>query len=100
MCVGQRKRRPPRASKPRGKGNHMDGVVRWYSAQGFGFIDDPSGSTNGEAYYLHITAVKNRTVLKPGDSVIFDAAQSPKGLKAVNVRAVETKEAIKCPQTI
>jgi cold shock CspA family protein len=76
----------------------MRGIVRWYSAQGFGFIDDPSGCTNGEAYYFHITAVKNRTVFKAGDSVIFDPTQSPKGLKAVNVRAVDTKEAIKCSQ--
>jgi len=78
----------------------MQGIVRWYSAQGFGFIDDPSGRTDGTAYYFHITSVKNRTVFKPGDSVIFDAAQSPKGLKAVNVRAVDTKEVLSCPQTI
>jgi cold shock protein len=77
----------------------MQGIVRWYSAQGFGFIDDPSGSTNGEAYYFHITAVKNRTILKAGDAVTFDPTQSPKGLRAVNVCAVKTKEAIPCPQT-
>ena len=65
----------------------IKGVVRWYSAQGFGFIDDPAGSTNGEAYYFHITDVKNRVPLKPGDSVLFEPTQSPKGLKAVNVCA-------------
>lgn len=63
------------------------GVVRWYSAQGFGFIDDPSGSTHGEAYYFHITDVKNRVALKAGDSVLFEPTRSPKGLKAVNVYA-------------
>lgn len=79
----------------------MQGIIRWYSAQGFGFIDDPSGDTNGEAYYFHITAVKNRTILKSGDSVLFDPTQSSRGLKAVNVRAVavETNEVFKCPQT-
>jgi cold shock CspA family protein len=76
----------------------MRGIVRWYSAKGFGFID-ALGSESGEAYYFHITAVTNRTPLKPGDSVLFDPTQSPKGLKAVNVRAVETKAGIRCPQT-
>jgi cold shock CspA family protein len=76
----------------------MQGIVRWYSAQGFGFID-ALNSTGGNAIYFHITAVKNRTILKPGDSVIFDTASSPKGLKAVNVRAVDTKEERPCPQT-
>ena len=78
----------------------MEGIVRWYSAQGFGFIDEPSGSTNGEAYYFHVTAVTNRAVLNPGDSVIIDAAQGPRGLKAINVRVLGAKEAIKCPQPI
>jgi len=77
----------------------MQGMVRWYSAQGFGFID-ALGSESREAFYFHITAVKNRAILRAGDSVLFDPTQSPKGLKAVNVRAVDTKEANKCPQTI
>jgi cold shock CspA family protein len=89
-----------KVSAKRRRSKYMQGIVRWYSAQGFGFIDDPSGSTNGEAYYFHVTAVRNRAILKPGDSVIFDAAQGPRGLKAVNVRVLDTKEAIKCPQTI
>jgi cold shock CspA family protein len=78
----------------------MLGTVRWYSAQGFGFID-PLASSDGAAYYFHITAVRNRSALKAGDSVIFDPTQSPKGLRAVNVRtALETKEALTCPQKI
>ncbi len=73
------------------------GTVRWYSAQGFGFID-PSDSADGEAAYFHITCVKGRKVFKAGDTVQFDLTQGPKGLKAVNVSGVETKEATECPQ--
>lgn len=76
----------------------MQGVVRWYSAKGFGFID-PVGSTDESAIYFHITSVSGRTILKPGDAVAFDIVQVPKGLKAVNVRAVEMKEERQCPQT-
>jgi cold shock CspA family protein len=75
----------------------MRGIVRWYSHQGFGFID-ASTSTDGEAVYFHITAVKNRSVFKAGDSLIFDTAPSLKGLKAINVRAVDTKEESQCHQ--
>jgi cold shock CspA family protein len=78
----------------------MQGIVRWYSHQGYGFID-PSGSTDGNAIYFHICDVKGRTILKAGDAVKFGVAQVPKGLKCVNVRAgvVDTKEEIQCPQT-
>ena len=76
----------------------MQGTVRWYSNQGFGFID-ALGSTDGEAYYFHITVVKNRTVFKAGDSVVFEPTQSPKGLRAINVCAVKTKEATPCSPT-
>jgi cold shock protein len=65
----------------------QDGIVRWYSAQGFGFID-PSSSTDGEALYFHITCVKNRTILKAGDRVQFDTMQGNKGLKCVNVQPI------------
>ena len=85
----------------------MQGIVRWYSHQGYGFIDalprtdiDALPSTDGEAIYFHITAVKNRTVFKAGDAVSFDTTSSPKGTRAINVRAVETKEEIQCPQTL
>ena len=77
----------------------QDGIVRWYSAQGFGFID-PSSSTDGVALYFHITTVKHRTVLKAGDKVTFDTIQGLKGLKCINiVRVSDTKEEIQCPQT-
>jgi CspA family cold shock protein len=69
----------------------MKGKVRWYSHQGYGFIDAVP-ITDGEAIYFHITAVKNRTIFKAGDAVSFDTAPSLKGTKAVNVRAADTKE--------
>jgi cold shock CspA family protein len=77
----------------------MQGIVRWYSAQGFGFIDDPSGSTDGKAIYFHITDVMDRKIFKARDAVTFDLKQAPKGLKAVHVKAVNTKEVVQCPPT-
>jgi cold shock CspA family protein len=78
----------------------MEGRVRWYSAQGFGFID-VLGSPDGKALYFHVCDVKGRSILKPGDAVTFDVVPAPKGPKCVNARVavLETKEAIKCPQT-
>jgi len=78
----------------------MTGIVRWYSAKGFGFVDpSPSLGMDGKAIYFHICDVRGRTILKPGDAVTFDVIPSPKGPKCVNVRAVDTKEEIPCPQT-
>jgi len=79
----------------------MLGVVRWYSAKGFGFIDCVP-FTDGRALYFHVCDVPNRIVFKSGDGVQFDTVQTPRGLKCVNVRAaaVDTNEATPCtPQT-
>jgi CspA family cold shock protein len=78
----------------------MQGTVRWYSAKGFGFID-PSGSIDDKAIYFHLSDVKGRTILKPGDAVTFDVVQVPKGPKCINVQVagVNIKEAFQCPQT-
>ena len=78
----------------------MQGIVRWYSAKGFGFID-PSGSADNNAIYFHLSDVKGRIILRPGDGVVFDVVQVPKGPKCVNVRAVvsDTKEETQCPQS-
>jgi cold shock CspA family protein len=73
----------------------MQGTVRWYSHQGFGFID-PAGSADSKAIYFHICDVPSRTVFKAGDAVTFDTVPAPKGMKGVNVRAVKTKEAFQC----
>ena len=76
----------------------MKGLVRWYSHQGYGFID-PVPTADGNALYFHISDVPSRKVFKPGDPVIFDVVQVPKGSKCIHVRAADTKEAIQCPQT-
>jgi cold shock CspA family protein len=81
----------------------MRGIVRWYSHQGYGFID-PTPSVDGKALYFHISDVKDRSILQAGDAVTFDVIQVPKGLKAVKVvpatdaPAIETKEIPPCTQ--
>jgi len=76
----------------------QQGTVRWFSGQGFGFID-ALPPVDGSAIYFHITSVKNRAILKTGDRVTFDAIPSPKGgLKAINVvRVSDTREENQCP---
>jgi cold shock protein len=69
------------------RGVNMQGIVRWYSAKGFGFID-PLRSTSDKGLYFHINDVKGRKVLKPGDAVTFTVVEGPKGPKCVNVQSV------------
>ena len=70
----------------------MVGTVRWYSAQGFGFVD-PAGSNSEKGLYFHVSDVKDRRNLKSGDAVTFDTVQALRGLKCVNMKlAVEIKE--------
>lgn len=79
----------------------MQGTVRWYSRQGFGFVD-AVGSPAERGIYFHIADVKGRTILKPGDAVTFDVVQVPKGQKCINVvpvSAVDIAEVISCPKT-
>jgi cold shock CspA family protein len=81
----------------------MQGTVRWYSHQGYGFID-PTPSVDGKALYFHISDVKGHSILQAGAAVTFDVIQVPKGLKAVkvvpaaDVPAIETKENLPCTQ--
>ena len=76
----------------------MTGKVRWYSRQGYGFVDDLN-SRDGVAYYFHITDVKNQVLLKTGDLVTFEPTRNSKGLRAIKVCAVRnTKEVSQCPQ--
>ena len=63
----------------------MEGKVRWYSNQGYGFID-AAGHAGRDAVYFHLSAVRNQIILRTGDSVTFETVQGPKGLKAVDVR--------------
>ena len=76
----------------------MTGKVRWYSRQGFGFID-PLNSPDGKALYFHISDVKDGAILKPGDVVTFDTRPDKKGPRCIRVQLVSatTKEVFSCP---
>jgi CspA family cold shock protein len=70
----------------------ITGTVRWYSNQGYGFID-PAGSTKETAIFFHLSDVNDHRILKAGDAVSFEVVQVPKGSKCVNVRVANNKEA-------
>ena len=64
------------------------GKVKWFNnSKGYGFITCDDG---GDAFvhYSDIAGDGFRT-LKEGDPVEFDVQNSDKGMKAVNVRAVQ-----------
>ena len=64
------------------------GVVKWFNAaKGYGFIQ----RTNGEDVFVHFTAIQAEGYksLNDGQKVEFEVTQSPKGLQASNVTAVE-----------
>lgn len=66
----------------------MQGPVRWYSHQGFGFIAGKDIAGNDRDYYFHVKDVIGQRILKSGEVVNFDLAPSPKGVKAVRVQVV------------
>ena len=65
------------------------GIVKWYSlAKGYGFIRPVDGEQAGddpEDIFVHHTAVTGEPLVE-GERVHFEIAESPKGLKALNVR--------------
>ena len=61
------------------------GKVKWFNnSKGFGFITSEDG-TDAFVHYTDITGEGFRT-LEEGDTVEFEVAQGPKGLKALNVQ--------------
>lgn len=70
----------------------MQGVVRFYNAKGYGFIDR---ADDGGSVYFHITDVNGKTILRSGDAVEFRTVQNLKGLRALEVRLLSraTQEA-------
>ncbi len=63
------------------------GVVKWFNdAKGFGFIQ----LDDGKDVFVHHSEIKadGFRSLKEGEKVEFDLLESPKGLKASNVRAL------------
>ena len=67
------------------------GKVKWFNdVKGFGFI---SGE-GGQDIFVHHTAIlaEGYRSLKEGELVEFELEPGPKGLKAVNVRAVNAQQ--------
>ena len=64
------------------------GRVKWFSdAKGYGFIEQEGG----EDVFVHFSNIQGRGYrsLKEGQIVQFDIEQTPKGLRAVNVRVID-----------
>jgi CspA family cold shock protein len=67
------------------------GRVKWFSdAKGYGFIEQEGG----EDVFVHFSNIQGRGYrsLKEGQIVQFDIEQTPKGLRAVNVRVIDEGE--------
>ena len=65
----------------------MQGTVKWFNAaKGYGFITPSEGTKD---VFVHFSAIKSERYkqLIEGQSVTFDAVESPKGLQAANVSA-------------
>lgn len=60
----------------------MQGMVKWFSVRkGYGFIE-----SEGKDYFVHIKDIQDNSQLDKGDKVSFEAAEAPKGFKAIKVR--------------
>jgi cold shock protein len=71
----------------------MNGRVKWFNNEkGYGFIDHSSG----EDIFVHYSAIKQDgyKTLSEGQIVDFDLIETPKGLQAINVCAVNSDKII------
>jgi CspA family cold shock protein len=65
----------------------LAGTVKWFNAsKGFGFIS----RDGGEDVFVHHSAIQSEGYrqLEEGQRVEFEVETGPKGLKAVNVKAL------------
>lgn len=64
------------------------GRVKWFNdAKGYGFIEQEGG----EDVFVHYSNIQGRGYrsLREGQIVQFDIEQTPKGLRAINVRIID-----------
>ncbi len=64
------------------------GEIKWFDAlKGYGFIRRP----DGEEIFFHRSQVRGGDIvrLKPGQTVLFDEEETPKGPEAVDVEIIE-----------
>lgn len=65
----------------------MQGTVKWFNEKGFGFIT----SDEGGDVFVHYSAItdqpRGHKTLTQGQRVQFDAEQTDRGPKAVNVQS-------------
>ena len=71
----------------------MSGNVKWFNNdKGYGFID----YAQGEDIFVHYSAIKQDgyKTLSEGQVVSFDLIETPKGLQAINVTALDNAKVI------
>lgn len=67
------------------------GVVKWFNVhRRFGFILPDDG---GWDVFVHLSATPDRQLLKEGQGVAFDATDTPRGPRALNVRLCRERDA-------
>ncbi|KPW71071.1 Cold-shock protein, DNA-binding [Pseudomonas syringae pv. coriandricola] len=79
-----------------------EGKVKWFNnAKGFGFINEEvSGKKTenddhaGDDLFAHFSAIQmdGYKTLRAGQKVSFEIIQGPKGLHAINIKALEAKQ--------
>ncbi|MDR0274638.1 MAG: cold-shock protein [Burkholderiaceae bacterium] len=70
-----------------------EGHVKWFSnAKGFGFIEPDSGPPDVFAHFSAIVGAEGFKTLKEGARVSYDLGHGPKGVLALNIRAVAADE--------
>ena len=72
----------------------MRGTVKWFNKQkGWGFVT----SDEGTDYFLHFSGINGSGFrsLESGDVVEFDLKETERGMKAVNVTPILTREMVR-----